>query len=56
VQLFSESTVGNVPVRVVQADELWSFVGMKERTRRKNSLPVGSCGDSYCFVGLERNH
>jgi transposase-like protein/IS1 family transposase len=55
-KLFTEGEIVGVPVKDVQADELWSFVGMKERTRRKNSLPVGSCGDSYCFVGLERNH
>jgi transposase-like protein/IS1 family transposase len=53
---FCEGEIVGVPVKDVQCDELWSFVGMKEWTRKYRSRPVGSCGDSYCFVGLERNH
>jgi transposase-like protein/IS1 family transposase len=53
---FTEGELVGVPVKDVQCDELWSYVGMKERTRKLNSLPVGIVGDSYCFVGLERNH
>jgi transposase-like protein len=29
--------VRNVPVQDVQADELWSFVGMKEKTKRSSA-------------------
>jgi IS1 family transposase len=43
----------NVPVDNVQVDEIWSFVGCKERTRKRLSKPVGSCGDTYCFTALE---
>lgn len=53
-QRFSESTLVDVPVRDVEADELWSFVGCKEKTRRRLSLPMRAYGDQYCFVGLER--
>jgi IS1 family transposase/transposase-like protein len=47
--------VRNVPVADVQADELWCFVGMKERTKKikKNGDP--EMGDAYTFVGLERD-
>jgi IS1 family transposase/transposase-like protein len=47
--------VRHVPVADVQADELWCFVGMKERTKKikKNSDP--EMGDVYTFVGIERN-
>ncbi len=45
----------NVPVENVQIDEIWSFVGCKERTRKRLSKPTGSCGDTYCFTALEGN-
>jgi transposase-like protein/IS1 family transposase len=47
--------VRRVPVADVQADELWCFVGMKERTKKikKNTDP--EMGDAYTFVGIERN-
>jgi transposase-like protein/IS1 family transposase len=43
----------NLPVENIQIDEIWSFVGCKERARKRLSKPVGSCGDSYCFTALE---
>jgi hypothetical protein len=45
-----------VPVKDVSVDELWSFVGMKERTRKLLSRPVGSVGDCYCYVGIPKHH
>ena len=47
--------VRRVPVEDVQADELWCFVGMKERTKKikKNTDP--EMGDVYTFTGIERN-
>ena len=53
-KLFLESTMVNIPVSDVQADEIWSFVYCKEKTRKKLSLPAHHCGDKYCFVGFER--
>nr|WP_254507839.1 hypothetical protein [Anatilimnocola floriformis] len=52
---FLENVIVGQPVKDVSVDELWSFCMMKERTRKINSLPVGSCGDNYCYVGFERN-
>jgi transposase-like protein/IS1 family transposase len=51
---FSEATLVDVPVNDVEADELWSFVGCKEKTRKRLSLPFRHFGDQYCFIGLER--
>lgn len=53
-QRLLESKVKNVAVEDVQIDEIWSFVGMKERTRvlRKRSAEFG---DSWTFIGIERN-
>jgi transposase-like protein/IS1 family transposase len=43
----------NVPARDVQADEIWSFVGCKEKVRTAEHDP--SFGDAYCFVAIERD-
>jgi transposase-like protein/IS1 family transposase len=39
-------------VRDVECDELWGFVGMKERTK---AIETDLLGDAYCFVAIERN-
>lgn len=46
--------VRNVPVEDVQADELWCFVGMKEKTKHKLKKTDADLGDAYTFVGIER--
>lgn len=50
-----DNAISNVPVQDVSVDELWSFLGCKERTRKTLSKPVGTCGDVYTYVGMERN-
>lgn len=52
--MFLNDAVVGVQVSDVQADELWSFVYCKDKTRKRLSLPVAHFGDKYCFVGLER--
>jgi IS1 family transposase len=53
-QRFMESTIHLVPVNDVQADEIWSFVGCKEKTRERlgHSFEMGDC---YTFTAIERN-
>lgn len=46
-----ESLIRDVPVSDVQADELWSFVGKKEK--RKTFEDDDMLGDSYCWVAIE---
>jgi len=41
----------NIPARDVQADELWSFVGKKEKQRQPDDDPT--LGDCYTFIALE---
>jgi transposase-like protein/IS1 family transposase len=58
-RLLTEKIKG-VPVRDVQADEMWGFVGMKQKTMRRKlaaeSLNLDArCGDAYTFVAIERN-
>ena len=47
--------VRGVEVEDVQADELWSFVGMKEKTKRRLQKTDPELGDAYTFIGLERS-
>ena len=42
----------NVPVRDVQADEIWSFIRKKEKMRKPSDAP--GVGDCYTFVAIER--
>jgi transposase-like protein/IS1 family transposase len=47
-----ERMVNGMPVRDVQCDEIWGYVGCKEK-RNANGDPLR--GDAYCFVAIERN-
>jgi transposase-like protein/IS1 family transposase len=42
----------NVPATDVQADEIWSFVGKKEKQMQSGDSPT--LGDCYTFVALDR--
>jgi IS1 family transposase len=47
-----ENRIRNLPVSDVQCDEIWAFVGCKEKNN-VNGDPLR--GDAYCFIALERN-
>lgn len=47
--------VAHIPVKDVQADELWCFVGMKEKTKHRKHIADPELGDAYTFVGMERH-
>lgn len=47
-----EEKIRAVPVKDVQCDEIWGFVGCKEK---RNVSGDPRRGDAYCFVGMERN-
>jgi len=49
---FLEDRIQKLAVQDVQCDEMWGFIGCKERNKRENS--PGTFGDAYCFVGIER--
>jgi IS1 family transposase len=49
----SEEIIRNVPVSEIQADEIWSFIGKKEKKLQPGDDPT--LGDAYCFIGIERN-
>ena len=44
--------IGNVPVKDLQCDEIWGFVGTKEKALTVDD--DSNLGDLYCFVALGR--
>jgi IS1 family transposase len=45
----------DVPVTDVQVDEIWGFVGKKEKRRVYGDKDFHSIGDAWTFIGIERN-
>ena len=45
----------NVPVKDVQCDEIWGYVGKKEKNKNADELQNDGLGDAYCFVAIERS-
>jgi transposase-like protein/IS1 family transposase len=50
---FLERAMRGLTVADVQADEIWGFVGCKEKTRLNKGYGE-TFGDAYCYVALER--
>jgi transposase-like protein/IS1 family transposase len=44
----------NVPVKDVQCDEIWGYVGKKEKNKTAKEADDDGLGDAYCFVAMER--
>ena len=44
----------DLEVEDVQADEIWGFTKMKERTKTVQGITDPHVGDSWCFVAIER--
>lgn len=47
------SLIVNVPVKDVQVDEMWGFIGKKQKRVSVDDDP--NMGDAYCFVAIERH-
>lgn len=45
----------NVPVKDVQADEIWGYVAKKEAHKLPSEKDDDSKGDAYCYVAMERH-
>jgi transposase-like protein len=52
---FLDRTVRTLHVEDVQADEIWGFVGCKEKTRERRGYGE-EMGDAWCFVAIERTN
>lgn len=53
-RLFTEAIVRDVDANDVQADEIWSFVGCKEKTRKRLGRSE-EFGDSWTWIAVERD-
>ena len=49
-----EARIRGVGVVDVECDEIWGFVGMKEKTRVRKHPAQVDVGDCYCFTAIER--
>jgi transposase-like protein/IS1 family transposase len=49
------NSIRNVPVKDVQADEIWSFVGKKESNRAYGDKNFHYIGDAWTFIGIDRS-
>lgn len=50
-----EKHVRNLKVADVQADEIWGFVQMKDKTRKRLGKDEEGLGDAYTWVAMESN-
>jgi transposase-like protein/IS1 family transposase len=50
-----ESKVKGVEVNDIQVDEIWGFIGMKEKTRVLRGKSPVEFGDTWTFLAIERN-
>jgi transposase-like protein/IS1 family transposase len=49
-----EDQIQSLSVRDVQCDEIWGYVGMKEKTKARRGKETDSLGDAWCFIAIER--
>lgn len=50
-----EDHIKGLAVSDVQADEIWGFVGMKQKTKNYQGREDDHTIGAYCFIGIERN-
>lgn len=53
-KLMDEKLVG-LDVKDVELDEIWGFVGKKERHKNPYDQQFAVTGDAYCFIAMERS-
>jgi len=53
-EVLLEGRIDGMAVVDVQCDEIWGFVGIKEKTRLAKHPTLTEVGDAYCFAAIER--
>lgn len=48
--------IHDLEVANVQCDELWGYVGMKEKTKASKGMTSNRIGDAWCYVAMERSN
>jgi IS1 family transposase len=50
---YQDRVIRNVAAKRVQVDEIWSFVGCKEKNVTVEKMEAGICGDVWTFTAIE---
>jgi IS1 family transposase len=50
-----QDRIRGLAVRDVQCDEIWGFVGMKQKMKNFLGIDSDELGDAYCFIAIERD-
>lgn len=50
---YQNSVIRNVVAKRVQVDEIWSFVGCKQKNVTAEKMEAGICGDVWTFTAIE---
>src|SRR5205807_847093 len=50
-----DEKIRKVKVNDLQLDEIWAYVGMKEKTKKRKGKDEATLGDAYTFVAFERD-
>ena len=51
--LYQDRAMNNLPCKVIQCDEIWSFVGAKQKNVRKADDKHSEYGDYYTFTAID---
>lgn len=49
-----EDRIKHLSVKDVQCDEIWGFIGMKEKTKARQGIEDSALGDAWTFTAIER--
>lgn len=52
--LYQDQTMRNLTLKNVQVDEIWSFIGMKQKNVPKDADPMLGLGDCYTYTAIDR--
>jgi transposase-like protein/IS1 family transposase len=55
VERFMAERIKDVPVTDVECDEVWGFIGCKEKTKARKGIDDAQLGDSYAWIAVDRN-
>lgn len=50
-----EERINGLSVSEVQCDEVWGYVGMKEKTKTRKGVESDTLGDAWTFTAIERH-
>ena len=50
---FQDRAIRNIAAKRVQVDEIWSFVGCKQKNVTAEKMEAGICGDVWTFTAIE---